>query len=130
MKFNIHKCKDGIFHCSGAFRFLELFTQFLKTIASQDLISHQMIMCRHWAAYMCDCRRQAFTWQPLWWGALALDRWSLYTLAPGLIQAVRKKTAGLHVGYGLVEVSNDVASLVVCTQIIFLGGAGFLWVTS
>jgi len=37
-----------------------------------------------------------------------------------------QKTAGLHVGYGLVEVSNDVASLVVCTQRIFLGGAGFL----
>jgi len=64
-------------------------------------------------------------------------------LTSGLIQAVRKKTAGSHVAWcgnistpvgvtDLIEVSKDTASLVVCTRkkIICLGPAGFLWVTS
>jgi len=59
-------------------------------------------------------------------------------LAPGLIQAVRKKTAGSHVALrgnifapvrvtDLVEVSKDAASLIVCTRkkIFCLGGAVF-----
>jgi len=61
----------------------------------------------------------------------------------GLIQAVLKKTAGLHVALrgnisapvqvtALVEVSKDAASLVVSTRkkIFWLGGASFLWMTS
>jgi len=54
----------------------------------------------------------------------------------GLIQAVRKKTAGSHVALrgnisapvqvtDLVQVSKDAASLVVCTQKNFLVGVGF-----
>ena len=67
------------------------------------------------------------------------------TLAPGLIQAVRKKTAGSHLVLrgnisapvrvtDLVEVSKDVASLVVCTRkksaFFGWGCTGFLSVTS
>jgi len=65
------------------------------------------------------------------------------TLTSGLLQAVRKKTAGLHVALrgnisapvqvtDLVEVSKVWASLVVCTRkkFICLGDAGFLSVTS
>jgi len=64
------------------------------------------------------------------------------TLTFGLIQAVRKKTAGSHVALhgniyapvwvmDLVEVSKDAASLVVCTQKKILGwGYRFLSVTS
>jgi len=61
----------------------------------------------------------------------------------GLIQAVRKNTAGSQVALrvnistsvqvtNLVEVSKDAASLVVCTRkkIFCLGDAGFLLVTS
>jgi len=60
------------------------------------------------------------------------------TLTSGLIQAVRKKAAGSHVALrenisapmwatDLVEVSKDMASLVVCTRKkIFRWGAGFL----
>jgi len=64
-------------------------------------------------------------------------------LAPGLIQAVRKKTAGSHVALcgnisaparvtDLVDVSKDAASLVVRTRKKFfgLGDAGFLSVMS
>jgi len=60
-------------------------------------------------------------------------------LMSGLIQAVPKKTAGLHVVLhgnisapvrvtDLVEVSKDTASLVVCTRKknFWLGSAGFL----
>jgi len=63
-------------------------------------------------------------------------------LTSGLIQAVRKKTADLHMALrrnisapvrvtDLVEASKDAASLVVCTQKKFfcLGGAGFLSMT-
>jgi len=58
-------------------------------------------------------------------------------LTSGLIQAVRKKTAGSHVALrgnisapvrvtDLVEVSKDAASLVVCTQKKFFAwGSGF-----
>jgi len=63
---------------------------------------------------------------------------NINTLTSGLIQAVYKKTAGSHVALrgnistpvrvtDLVEVSKDVASLVVCTQRKFLvGGCSFL----
>jgi len=60
------------------------------------------------------------------------------TLTSGLIQAVRKKTAGSHVALrgnistpvrvtDLVEVSKDAACLQVCTRkkIFWLGSAGF-----
>jgi len=61
------------------------------------------------------------------------------TLMFGLIQAVRKKTTGLHMALSeiittpvrvtdLVKVSKDAASLVVCTRkkIFWLGDASFL----
>jgi len=60
------------------------------------------------------------------------------TLTSGLIQAVRKKTAGSHVALrgntsapvwvtDLVKVSKDAASLLVCTQkIIFCWGCVFV----
>jgi len=64
-------------------------------------------------------------------------------LAPALIQAVHKKTAGSHVSLhgnisapvqvtDLVEVSKDAASLVVCIRKKFFwsGSVDFLWVTS
>jgi len=64
-------------------------------------------------------------------------------LTSGLIQAVRKKTAGSHVALhgnisapvrvtDLVEVSKDAASLLVCTwkKHFLLGCVGSLWVTS
>jgi len=62
-------------------------------------------------------------------------------LTSGLIEAFHKETAGSHVALcgnisapvqvtDLVEVSKEVASLVVCTRkkIFWLGGCGFLWV--
>jgi len=61
------------------------------------------------------------------------------TLTFGLIQAIRKKTAGLHMVLNrnisalaevthLVKVSKDAASLVVCTRknIVWLGDTVFL----
>ena len=66
-------------------------------------------------------------------------RFQINTLTSGLIHAVRKKTAGSHVALrgnisapvritDLVEVSKDVASLLVCTRKknFLLGGAGLL----
>jgi len=63
----------------------------------------------------------------------------LKTFAAGLIQAVRRKTAGSHMASrrnfsgpvnatGLVKVAKDSASLVDCTRkkIFRLGGAGCL----
>jgi len=63
----------------------------------------------------------------------------LNTLTSKVIQAIRKKAAGLHVALrgnisapvwvtDLVKVSKDAANLVVCTQKknFCLGGAGFL----
>jgi len=64
------------------------------------------------------------------------------TFAPGLIQAVRTKTAGLHMALcgnfsspvcstDPVNSSKHSANLVVCTQKKFLvGGSFFLWVMS
>jgi len=62
---------------------------------------------------------------------------NINTLAPGLIQAIRKKTAGSHVALrgnisapvrvmDLVKVLKNAASLVVCTRKKFLvGGCKF-----
>ena len=67
---------------------------------------------------------------------ITLSQQYFNTLAPGLIQVVRKKTAGSHVALrgnisahvwltDLVKVSKDAASLVVCTQKIFCLGVRF-----